>query len=181
MFYICQVLLICVVKLCYNAVTYSMSDEEFLGVWDNTAGQWATVGKINYDYSVALKKVEELVQKGEYENAKAALKEYHVNVTAADLIGENIFNVGSKEIYLTTFAMDGSEYRDYIIDVTDVISASKDTTVSAGVYSNTNYGDEPLLFVRDSGAPVDDNTSRSYIHGRALRVEMTGVFQLELI
>jgi len=43
------------------------------------------------------------------------------------------------------------------------VYASKDTYVRAGDYSNKNYGGEPLLLVNDSGAPVDDNTYRSYI------------------
>jgi len=43
------------------------------------------------------------------------------------------------------------------------ITASQDTTVSAGVYSKTNYGKQPYLRVRDSGTPVDDNTARAYI------------------
>ncbi len=47
---------------------------------------------------------------------------------------------------------------------TCILKPEGDTYIRAGASGNDNYGAEKILFVQESGAPVDSDTMRSYIH-----------------
>ena len=55
-----------------------MTDEMFLGVWDNGTQSWSITPKINYDYNndIKLNDIRNYVKGGDYVNARIELLSY---------------------------------------------------------------------------------------------------------
>lgn len=58
-----------------------MSDEELLGVWDETTGEWTQTPRLRYGDFPGLSGVLGAVRSGDYGKAKSLLKRYYINRT----------------------------------------------------------------------------------------------------
>ncbi len=123
-----------------NIVSYKFSnaaelsnEEKFFGKWNLQTNSWEVYGKLKYHYSIELGQVENHVKIGDYGQAKALLFNYFnkrendnlytvsdssLNANNADLLCDDIFNMGSVEIYLDTFNV-YSDWADITVDVTE--------------------------------------------------------------
>ena len=125
----------------------NLTDEEFLGIWDEESQQWSVAPRINYSYDGGLAPVEEAVKEGDYETASVLLMKYYKetgrtfrfpssrrngeNNTSVALMCDNVFPRGSLQSSQTIT----SEEQWYEFEVMSAINAKLDSGVNHAAYN----------------------------------------------
>jgi len=162
-----------------------ISDRDFFGEWDVSSASWKITGRINYAYSRALSRVEDLVKLGDYSDAKEELLKYYrtrSSIPRADfdgapireLITLNYQDVYSfTEAYITKFTVDNTDsYKEYKIDLgiprhsVFLISSFNKTADMVCLGSRESEYSPALEVIRRDGTIVTLSPSRdTYIRG----------------
>lgn len=118
-----------------------ISDEEFFGVWDSTAGEWTSQPYFRYDEFPDMIKVKEAAQLGNYSRAKDELLEYYRGVQSermipvmtntgrnrlirSEALQKNVYVVSAFNGYIQGFFNVDNEWEEHRIDVTNSFGTS---------------------------------------------------------